>query len=196
MQVHGSGDNLTGSCPILRIRTVALGVLSKTYGLAGLRIGWLASLRATVLVRVAEMKHYTHICSSAPSEFLAELALRRRAQLAARSLQIILANLLLLDEFFRHHLETFEWICPSAGPIAFPRLSYLGCRPLLSRPGDPLRRAAAPRLGPRLPRELLPGRLRPPQPAPRSRAARRAFGSELKFGLRYERGSKHLAISF
>jgi aspartate/methionine/tyrosine aminotransferase len=96
--------------------------MSKTYGLAGLRIGWIATHQTELLRRIAALKDYTTICNSAPSEFLAEVALRHREQLAARNLQIIKNNISLLDEFFRTHAELFEWVRPKAGPIAFPRL--------------------------------------------------------------------------
>jgi aspartate/methionine/tyrosine aminotransferase len=101
---------------------VSLGVMSKTYGLAGLRIGWLATRNAKVYERVAALKDYTTICNSAPSEFLAELALRHRDRLAKRNVGIILKNLALLDAFFERRGEAFEWQRPKAGPIAFPRL--------------------------------------------------------------------------
>ncbi len=62
------------------------------------------------------------ICNSAPSEFLAELALRHRQRLVDRNLGIIATNLTLLDDFFDRHPDTFAWQRPKAGPIAFPRL--------------------------------------------------------------------------
>jgi aspartate/methionine/tyrosine aminotransferase len=101
---------------------ISLGVMSKTYGLAGLRLGWIATRNASVYERMAALKDYTTICASAPSEYLAELALRRREQIAARNLEIIRANLALLDSFFAARLDRFEWVRPRAGPIAFPRL--------------------------------------------------------------------------
>ena len=101
---------------------ISLGVTSKTYGLAGLRIGWIATHNAEVYGRMAALKDYTTICNSAPSEFLAELALRHREQLAARNLDIITNNLALLDAFFTRHADRFAWQPPEAGPIAFPRL--------------------------------------------------------------------------
>jgi aspartate/methionine/tyrosine aminotransferase len=101
---------------------ISLGVTSKTYGLAGLRIGWIATQNIDLYQKIARFKDYTTICNSAPSEFLAELALRHRAELAARNLGFISHNLDLLEHFFARHQETFEWIKPVAGPIAFPRL--------------------------------------------------------------------------
>lgn len=118
---YDSTDRLPAACDI-NPRAVSLGVMSKTYGLAGLRIGWLASHQKELLARIASLKDYTTICNSAPSEFLAEIALRHREQIAGRNLQIIKHNLGLLDEFFARHASQFEWIRPKAGPIAFPKL--------------------------------------------------------------------------
>jgi aspartate/methionine/tyrosine aminotransferase len=101
---------------------VSLGVVSKTYGLPGLRIGWIATQNKDIYKHMAAFKDYTTICSSAPSEFLAELGLKHRADLAARNLGIIRHNLQLLDAFFARHKKQFSWVRPQAGSIAFPRL--------------------------------------------------------------------------
>jgi aspartate/methionine/tyrosine aminotransferase len=119
-------DRLPAGCD-LGDHAVSLGVTSKTYGLAGLRIGWIATRNAEVCRRMAALKDYTTICSSAPSEFLAEVALRHRERLVARNLAIIRRNLGLLDVFFARHADRFTWHRPRAGAIAFPRL--LGGQP-------------------------------------------------------------------
>jgi aspartate/methionine/tyrosine aminotransferase len=93
--------------------------MSKTYGLPGLRLGWLASKDVGILHRCLEFKYYTTICSSAPSEFLAALALRHREVLVQRNREIVLRNLPLLETFFRQHSSLFEWVKPNASPIGF-----------------------------------------------------------------------------
>jgi aspartate/methionine/tyrosine aminotransferase len=103
-------------------KAVSLGAVSKSHGLAGLRIGWLAARDRDLLARVAALKDYTSICSSAPSEFLAELALRHREQVVGRNVAIIRRNLDLLDGFFARQAGRFAWARPGAGPVAFPRL--------------------------------------------------------------------------
>jgi len=103
---------------------ISLGVTSKTYGLAGLRIGWIATKNRKIYEKMACLKDYTTICNSAPSEFLAEVAMRNRTKLAERNLGIIEANLTVMDQFFSHHADLFSWIRPQAGSMAFPR--YLG----------------------------------------------------------------------
>ena len=118
---YNPANRLSSACDINPL-AVSLGVMSKTYGLAGLRIGWIATRNADIYNRMAVLKDYTTICNSAPSEFLSELALRHRAALAARNLQIIQSNLALLDDFFARQADYFAWVRPKAGPIAFPRL--------------------------------------------------------------------------
>lgn len=103
---------------------VSLGVTSKTYGLAGLRIGWIATKNREIYEKMASLKDYTTICSSAPSEYLAEVAMRNRQKLVERNMDIIKANLAVMDDFFARHRDLFSWIRPQAGSMAFPR--YLG----------------------------------------------------------------------
>ncbi len=100
---------------------VSLGVTSKTYGLAGLRIGWIATKNRTVYERMASYKDYTTICNSAPSEFLAGLALRHSQELADRNIGIIKHNLSVMDDFFMQYADRFSWVRPRAGSMAFPR---------------------------------------------------------------------------
>ncbi len=113
---------LPAACDLSR-QAVSLGVMSKTYGLPGLRIGWVATRNSDILGRMARLKDYTTICNSAPSEYLAMIALRHRERLARRNREIIEANLGLLDDFFQRHAAHFNWVRPQAGPIAFAGLT-------------------------------------------------------------------------
>jgi aspartate/methionine/tyrosine aminotransferase len=114
-------DRLPAACD-LGEHTVSLGVMSKTYGLPGLRIGWIATRNRDVYKRMAVLKDYTTICNSAPAEFLAELALRHRKALVERTQKIIAENLNVLDSFFDRHADRFTWQRPRAGAIGFPKL--------------------------------------------------------------------------
>jgi aspartate/methionine/tyrosine aminotransferase len=118
---YEEAHRLPAACDVSE-RAVSLGVMSKAYGLGGLRIGWIATKNTEVLSRIQGVKDYTTICSSAPGEFLAEVALRHGSELVGRSKEIISENLRLLTPFFARHMERFDWRAPMAGPIAFPRL--------------------------------------------------------------------------
>jgi aspartate/methionine/tyrosine aminotransferase len=101
---------------------VSLGVTSKTYGLAGLRIGWIATKNRKIYERMAALKDYTTICNAAPSEFLAEVAIRQRHKLIERNTGIIKSNLAVMYDFFSRHADLFSWVPPQAGSMAFPKL--------------------------------------------------------------------------
>lgn len=103
---------------------VSLGVMSKAYGLPGLRIGWLATKNHQILDKVAILKEYTTICNSAPSEFLAGVGLRNRQYLLTRNRSIINKNLPLYDAFFEKYAHLFSWFKPNAGPIAFVKMKF------------------------------------------------------------------------
>lgn len=115
------GDRLTAAVQTGET-AISVGVMSKTFGLAGLRIGWLASRDRAVLARAAAIKDYTTICAAGPSEVLALVALRAREALIARSRTIVAENLALARRFFAGHAAMFEWVAPRAGSVAFPRL--------------------------------------------------------------------------
>jgi len=101
---------------------VSLGVTSKTYGLAGLRIGWVATKNKKIYQSMAALKDYTTICNSAPSEYLAEVALRNRQKLIDRNVATIKHNLTVVDQLFARRADLFTWVRPHAGSMGFPRL--------------------------------------------------------------------------
>jgi aspartate/methionine/tyrosine aminotransferase len=114
-------DRLPAGADVLE-NGVSIGVMSKSFGLAGLRIGWIATRDRELLARLAAFKDYTTICNSAPSEVLALIALRARDRVLARNRGIVLGNLPRLDAFFGRWPGVFEWVRPRGGSIGFPRL--------------------------------------------------------------------------
>ncbi|WP_328524934.1 pyridoxal phosphate-dependent aminotransferase [Kribbella sp. NBC_00359] len=103
---------------------LSLNVMSKAYGLPGLRIGWIACRDRAVLDKLERAKHYTTICNSAPSEVLALIALRAREHLLDRNRRIVAENLPVFVRFFARYPELFEFTPPDRGCVCFPR--YLG----------------------------------------------------------------------
>lgn len=119
---------------------VSLNVMSKSYGLPGLRIGWLATRDRELLERLERRKHYTSICNATPSEALATIALRNGAAIQARNRGVIAENIPKFEALFAAHPEELEWQAPAGGCVSFPR--YLGdegvesfCRELVESEG-------------------------------------------------------------
>ena len=134
-----SADRLPQAADVYE-RGLSLNVLSKAYGLPGLRIGWIATRDTQVLGRIARYKHYLSICNSAPSERLAMIALDNRDVILSRVRGLIAENLERVDALFAEFAALFEWARPAGGCTAFPR--YLGddgvetfCRRLLEDSG-------------------------------------------------------------
>lgn len=100
-------------------RAVSLGVLSKSYGLPGLRIGWVATQDKGLLEKMKKFKHYLSICNSGPSEILSIVALKHSDELLQRSLGMIKGNLEIADKFFARYPDLFRNNRPMSGPIAF-----------------------------------------------------------------------------
>lgn len=105
-------------------RGLSLNVLSKSYGLPGLRVGWIAVREPALLARMERYKHYLSICNSAPSEALAVIALKARERILAQNRALVNANVEVLSAFFAEFSDLFDWATPDGGCIGFPR--YLG----------------------------------------------------------------------
>jgi aspartate/methionine/tyrosine aminotransferase len=101
---------------------VVLSGMSKAFGLAGLRIGWVATRDRKLLDRVKELRDYTTICSSAPSEVLALVGLRARDGIVSGHLARIRRNVALLERFFADHPRFATCVPPRAGSVCLARL--------------------------------------------------------------------------
>ena len=102
-------------------RGLSLNVMSKSYGLPGLRIGWIACQDSEILSKMERMKHYLSICNSGPSERLTKIALLNRDTLLARNCGIVDENLPKWEAFFARHPDLFDWRRPDGSCMAFPR---------------------------------------------------------------------------
>jgi aspartate/methionine/tyrosine aminotransferase len=105
---------------------LSLSGMSKVYGMAGTRIGWLACAERSLIERIAPSKDYTTICSSAPSEILALIGLRRGAEIVGRHRERARRNLAELDGFMERRSDLFSWARPRAGTVCLPRLEAEG----------------------------------------------------------------------
>ncbi len=121
---NGLGPSGTQHLPFvadLYERGLSLNVMSKSFGMPGLRIGWIACADGEVLAKMERMKHYLSICNSAPSERLALIGLQNRERLLTRNCALVDQNLTLWNAFFEGHPERFDWVQPDGSCTAFPR---------------------------------------------------------------------------
>jgi aspartate/methionine/tyrosine aminotransferase len=103
-------------------RAVSLSGMSKAFSMPGVRVGWLATRDGALMSRLAELKDYTTICGSAPSEVLALIGLRNRDEIAARNLAIIGDDLAAIEELAARRADILRWTSPVAGSVGLLRL--------------------------------------------------------------------------
>ncbi len=104
-------------------KAVVLGGLSKCFGLPGLRVGWLITRDAGLMHDLREMKSYTTICGSAPSEILALIALENTETLIKRCVAIVRENTAVARSFFDRHDDVFSIHYPQAGTVGLVELT-------------------------------------------------------------------------
>jgi aspartate/methionine/tyrosine aminotransferase len=103
-------------------RALVVGGLSKAYGLAGLRLGWVAGPTS----KIAEMwpyKDYTTIAPSVLSDSLAQIALEpaMHARILERTRRILQSQFPIVDRWLSRHRDIFVFVPPQAGAIVYPR---------------------------------------------------------------------------
>ena len=139
---HGDETNSAATLP----HAIVLGSFSKALSLSGLRVGWIIDRDAKRQRQYADARGYFTISNSPLTEQLAEVALRQRDLILARTSKVVAANLQLLDQFFAEWKDELGWVRPGGGMICFPWLKRGGdarvfCRAVAERgtllaPGD------------------------------------------------------------
>ncbi len=101
----------------------ALGVssMSKSYGLPGLRVGWLTCRDEHLLETFLAAKEQIFITGAVLDEELTVRVLERRSEALASIHAKTQKHLAIVREWIDGH-DYFEWVEPSAGVVCFPRV--------------------------------------------------------------------------
>lgn len=99
-------------------KAISVTGVSKTFGMGGLRIGWLATKCRDVLQRVQEYRYYTSEMTNTPCQMLAAAAIQRGDEILRRNRDRIVANLAMLGSFCSQHSKYFLLHPPKAGTMA------------------------------------------------------------------------------
>lgn len=100
---------------------VSVSSLSKTWGLPGLRIGWIVAQDPALMERFLAAKEQVVITNSIVDETLAARFLARHAEHTA-AVRATIARRFEVTRAFMAKTRWFEWVEPSGGVVAFPRL--------------------------------------------------------------------------
>jgi aspartate/methionine/tyrosine aminotransferase len=102
-------------------RVLAVSSMSKTYGLPGLRVGWLTCRDDQLMETFLAAKEQIFICGAVLEEELAARVLERRAEVLSLVHAKTRTHLDVVRDWLTGH-ELFEWVEPEAGVICFPRI--------------------------------------------------------------------------
>ena len=102
---------------------LATNSLTKSYGLSGLRCGWVLCGTRELADRLRLARDFMEAVSSMPSDSLAHAAFRQIDRLAARARAILDPNLQLVRGFLAEHAEWLDCVLPERTLMAFPRLT-------------------------------------------------------------------------
>jgi len=120
-------------------RAITLGTLSKTYGLAGLRVGWCLAA-PEVLSRCIHLRDYITLYLSPLVELIAQKAIDHADRILEIRLKQARTNLNILTKWIEQHEEEIEWARPRGGVSSFLRLKNVPnveafCRQLADEEG-------------------------------------------------------------
>jgi aspartate/methionine/tyrosine aminotransferase len=132
------GDGTTASMADLYEKGISTGSMSKTFSLAGLRLGWIVGpdeLRR----RVSIHRDYNTISVGRLNDHFATMALEHRDKVLARNRQVTRTNLAILAEWVAREPH-IDWVKPKSGTTAFLKYdlaipSEAFCLRLLQRKG-------------------------------------------------------------
>ncbi|MDO9418075.1 aminotransferase [Pararhizobium sp.] len=132
------GDGMTASIADLYEKGISTGSMSKTYSLAGLRLGWIVA-PAGLLRAVSVHRDYNTISVGMLDDHFAAIALENRDAILARSQAITRTNLAILAAWVAGE-PLISWVKPKSGTTALlrydlPLASEDFCLKLLERTG-------------------------------------------------------------
>lgn len=114
----GHQENPTSICDLYE-NGVSVGVMSKAFGLPGLRLGWLATKNQKVIKSVSNYKDYTSLCNNIFGEKLTHLALSCKEKILDRNISIITENIGYLNNFLKKNNSIFTGKLPNFGSVVF-----------------------------------------------------------------------------
>ena len=120
--VIGDTEELPPICDVYE-KGISLWGTSKTFGLAGLRTGWLVSDDQNFLNKVVAFKDYLSICNSAPSEILSIMALNNIHLFLEPNLRKINKNVTIFHDFIKRQEIITGFYPPKAGSTSFVQLN-------------------------------------------------------------------------
>jgi aspartate/methionine/tyrosine aminotransferase len=106
----------------LASHVISVSSLSKTYGLPGIRLGWLICQDKKLMAKFLAAKEQIMICGSVVDEEIAYRYMLTRDTRLPLILEEIQARFNIVKEWMNEPDQHLEWVEPQGGVVCFPRL--------------------------------------------------------------------------
>lgn len=114
-------DGQTPVAASLSDRVITVSSVSKTYGLPGIRVGWLITTNSALMEKFLAAKEQIYICGSVVDEEIALHCLRQRNMRLDVIRMDIRNKFDVVKQWLGQH-ELLEWVEPGGGVVCFPRM--------------------------------------------------------------------------
>lgn len=118
---HSIPENMSepSSIATLYEKGISTSSTSKSYGLAGFRLGWIVSPDQNVITECLKRRDYTTISVSPLCDGLSAWALKHRKQILDHNKKLCVRNLNMLDEFVKASNGALTYVKPQGSTSAF-----------------------------------------------------------------------------
>jgi aspartate/methionine/tyrosine aminotransferase len=109
------------SAIVLDKKAIVIGCLSKVYGLAGLRIGWLVGSKEFIQ-QCIELRYYTVLVPPSIVQQLGKIAVEKKTEIIARTQKNVDENYKYVQTWLESRAHLLDWFRPQAGLVMLLRL--------------------------------------------------------------------------
>ncbi|MFH1942109.1 MAG: aminotransferase class I/II-fold pyridoxal phosphate-dependent enzyme [bacterium] len=102
-------------------KIISISSMSKSYGLPGIRIGWMSTQSEAVIEAALAVREQVTIANSAISEEIACSVLEKKEKYLRRAREHVRKNLEIVTQWMSRQ-ESIAWIPPQAGVVCLPKI--------------------------------------------------------------------------
>lgn len=114
-------DHKLPAAASLSPKAISISTMSKSYGLPGIRIGWMATKDKSIIESALAVREQVTICNSAIGAAIALSILKKRDEFLKNVERHVEGNLQIVSAWMKEQ-ENLEWIRPEAGVVCLPRI--------------------------------------------------------------------------
>ena len=119
----GPDDKVPNAIADLYERGISTGSMSKSFSVAGIRLGWIASRDKSVIQGCLVRRDFNMISVGVVDDMIAQYVLQNKETIMQRNYKLCIQNLEILDSAIEKSNGKLEYVKPMAGTTAFVKVN-------------------------------------------------------------------------